>query len=172
MLPWWPGLDAVEKIIVSLIISVIIGILLEPIMSSLGLYIAKRPSLVPKGILKILESDKIEAVSDLMLKGIWIVIDESEKELLWRTTTMYYMYASCSLILFISFWIHLVRFVLYVVQLISISSNNAIASGLICALSLILFFTCNYQVSVYLKIMGHYMNYIRKKYPAEIGNLE
>lgn len=163
LFPWWGFFNVTEKIVISLIISVIIGILLEPIMTSLGLFVLKHPNLIPKRLAKIDTNTLKEVVSNLF-KGIFIVANESEKELLWHTTATYYLYASCSLILFFNAMIYLWKFVSDYILL------GVFPFPYLCFVvcSVILWYTCLKQLIIYLEMNTSYLKIISKKYEKDI----
>lgn len=161
----WGTLDFFEIIIVVLISSVILGTLLEPIMTLLGMAILKYHNKVPKWLLGDLNTEILEKnVNELLFGGIWILIDSDERELLWNSTATYYLYGSYSLILFIngfSIWLQLRIGIIeewYFILLVSL-------------ISFFLFYVCLKQLIVYLGITNSYLSYISRKYKEKIKDL-
>ena len=175
----WGTLDFFEIIIVVLISSVILGTLLEPIMTLLGMVILnkhickyykkikdtpKYRYMLPKWLLGDIDIKTLEKnVKELLFKGIWIVIKEDERELLWNSTATYYLYGSYSLILFIngfSIWLQW---------------DNGIIKGwyilLVCLFSFGLSCACLKQLIVYLGITNSYLSCFRIKYKEKIKDL-
>ena len=161
----WGTLDFFEIIIVVLISSVILGTLLEPIMTLLGMAILKYHNKIPKWLLGDLNTEILEKnVNELLFGGIWILIDSDERELLWNSTATYYLYGSYSLILFIngfSIWLQLRIGIIeewYFILLVSL-------------ISFFLFYVCLKQLIVYLGITNSYLSYISRKYKEKIKDL-
>ena len=165
----WCDIKFFEKIIVVLISSVILGMLLEPIMTLLGILILKyhkklKKNKILKYLLRELNTTTLETnVNGLLFKGIWIVIEPDERELLWHSTATYYLYGSFSLILFINSFLILLQFHIgemkwYIIVSISL-------------FSFVLSFTSLKQLIVYLEITNSYLSYIGIKYNDEIKKL-
>lgn len=161
---WWSKLGFFEIIIVVLISSVILGTLLEPVMTLLGTFILKRHNKIPKRLLGGLNTKTLgDNVNGLLFRGIWIVIEPDERELLWHSTATYYLYGSFSLILFFNAFLIWLQFLIgdmkwYIIVSISFFS------GVLCYASL-------RQLIVYLEITNSYLSYIGKKYEKDIREL-
>lgn len=173
----WGNTKFFEIIMVVLISSVILGTLLEPIMTLLGMvilnkhipkyynkieYTPKYRYKIPKWLLGDLNTETLEKnVKELLFGGIWVLINPDERELLWNSTATYYLYGSYSLILFfnsISIWFQLcIKNIeqLHILLLVSI-------------ISFVLGFVCLKQLTVYLEITNSYLSYFRKKYKEDI----
>lgn len=161
----WGTLDFFEIIIVVLISSVILGILLEPVMTLLGMFILKYHNKIPKYLLGDLNTKTLEEnVNMLLFRGIWIVIEPDERELLWHSTATYYLYGSYSLILFVNGFSILLQFRIGIIEewylILSVS-----------LISFFLFFVCLTQLIVYLGITNSYLSYISRKYKEKIKDL-
>ena len=165
----WCGITFFEKIIVVLISSAILGMLLEPIMTLLGIFILKyheklKKNKIAKYLLRGLNTTTLETnVNELLFKGIWIVIEPEERELLWHSTATYYLYGSFSLILFFNGFLIWLQFLIgdmkwYFIVLISF-------------FSFVLFYASLKQLIVYLEITNSYLSYISRKHKEKIKDL-
>ena len=177
LFPLWASLNVTEKFIVAIISGVMIGFLLEPVMTFVGMYILSHPSLILNHFKMTIDTETLERNVILLRNGIWILIDESERELLWHNTAMYYLYASFPLILFINAILMIIVLIAdnwtgSVLMIIVLFVDNWTNSKIfIIVLSVVLGYASLKQLILYLEINNNYLSYISRKYKEKIKDL-